>query len=115
MKKLIMAIILAIGIIISQTAQMEKAEAYNYFVGVYPVTGLKGYLMTESVYRLNDGYRCTVVCYPSNRAYYIDYTFWIRNGSMYYSNSDGYSGRIRNGYDDPVEYNTYRAILNKSY
>lgn len=115
MKKLILTIIFAFTIMVSQFTAPSEAEAYDYFIGVYPATGLNAYLMTQTVYRYGNGYKCTIVCYPRRGPYYIDYTFWIDNGRMYYSNSDGYSGKIRSSYADPVEYSAYTAIMNGTY
>ena len=84
-------------------AQSNSAEAYNYDCGIYPESGLRGYLMTESISRYTGGFRCTVVCYPSGRPYYIDYNFWLSNGSFYFQNSDGYTERV--SYNTPVESN----------
>ena len=115
MKKSILAAVFVLGLIFSQMALLPKAEAYDRYIGVYPATGLNAYLMTQTVYRYNWGYTATIVCYPSNSPYYIDYKFWIENGNMYYSNSDGYSGRVRSAYADPIEYNAYQTILSGSY
>lgn len=106
MKKfvLISAIIFAL-----MFGQNNPVAAYNYDVGIYPESGLRGYLMTETIKKYYGGFRCTVVCYPSNRPYYIDYRFWLSNGSFYFENSDGYSERVSNR--TPVEQKVCNAVI----
>lgn len=106
MKKFILLTALLFALMIGQS---NSVEARNYYVGVFPESGLEGYLMTETVYRYYGGFRCTVVCYPSGRPYYIDYRFWLSNGSFYFENSDGYSERV--SYNTPVESNVCKYVL----
>lgn len=106
MRKFLGSLILATVFILSSG---NFAEAYNYDVGVFPESGLRGYLMTETVQRYYGGFRCTVVCYPSGRPYYIDYKFWLSNGNFYFENSDGYSERV--SYSTPVESNVCKYVM----
>lgn len=101
-----MSIIIAV---IFLSGQNNAVGAYNYDVGVYPESGLRAYLMTETVSRYYGGFRCTVVCYPSRRPYYIDYEFWLSNGTFYFRNSDGYETRVSSY--TPVESKVCRYVL----
>ena len=107
MKKFLFIVLMAIALTL--TFQIHEVKAYNYDVGVYPESGLRAYLMTETVSRYNGGFRCTVVCYPSRRPYYIDYEFWLSNGTFYFRNSDGYETRVSSY--TPVESNVCRYVL----
>ena len=89
--------------------QNSHVEAYNHYVGIYPESGLRAYLVTETVYRYYGGFNCMVVCYPNDRPYYIDYKFWLSDGRFYFKNSDGYSERV-SGYT-PVESNICKYVL----
>ena len=78
-------------------------------VGIYPATGLRAYLLTDSISRWRDGFSCTVVCYPSGRPYYINYTFNQTYDGFSFSNSDGYTSQVHS-YNTPVEYNVWRYV-----
>ena len=105
MRKFLAAIILTFALMLGQS----NAQAYNYDCGIFPASGLHGYLMTETISKYYGGFRCTVVCYPSGRPYYINYRFWLANGAYYFENSDGYSDRV-SGYT-PVELNVCNAVI----
>ena len=87
----------------------DKANAYEHDVGVYPESGLRGYLITESVSYFKHGFRCTVVCYPNGKPYYIHYTFKSNYSGFYFTNSDGYTHQVHSHYT-PVEYNVWRFV-----
>jgi len=109
MKKFFSAMFLAVAIIFC--SQINSAEAYDYDLGIFPESGLRGYLMTETV-RMNPSngtFSCTIVCYPSGRPYRINYDFWQGSNGFYFRNSDGYSEQL-SAYRTPVEYNAYRYI-----
>ncbi len=106
MRKFFSAMILIFALMIGQN---HSAQAYNYDCGVFPESGLRGYLMTETINKYYGGFTCTVVCYPSGRPYYINYRFWLSNGSYYFSNSDGYSDRVSNY--TPVELNVCNVVI----
>lgn len=106
MKKFVLMMALVFGLMFCQS---NSVEAYNRDVGVFPASGLRAYLMTETVNKYYGGFRCTVVCYPSGSPYYIDYRFWISNGSFYFENSDGFSDRVSNY--TPIELNVCNAVM----
>lgn len=107
MKKIYLFVVVFFSAIIFVNCQNNFAEAYNYDVGIYPESGLRGYLMTETISHFRDGFSCTVVCYPSNRPYYIDYTFRQNYSGFYFTNSDGYSSQVHS-YNTPVEYRIWK-------
>lgn len=108
MKKIMLAIkIFVLAAIISLGNQNNFASAYNYDVGIYPESGLRGYLMTETLSYFSGGFSCRVVCYPSGRPYYINYTFRQNYSGFSFTNSDGYSDQVHSYYT-PVEYNVWR-------
>lgn len=110
MKKFFLGIILTCALIFSGS-QNNQAEAYNYDVGIYSQSGLRGYLMTETIRTnySNGSFSCTVVCYPSNRPYYINYQFYQGRNGFVFRNSDGYSAQL-SAYYTPVEFNVYRYV-----
>ena len=81
----------------------------NYYVGIYPQSGLKAYLMTDTISRYRDGFSCTVVCYPSGKPYHINYNFNQNYDGFYFTNSDGYSEQVHS-YHTPVEYNVWKYV-----
>ena len=89
-------------------ARNENTQG-NYYVGVYPESGLKAYLMTNTISRYRDGFSCTVVCYPSGKPYHIQYTFNQNYNGFYFTNSDGYSEQVHS-YHTPVEYNVWKYV-----
>ena len=89
------------------------AEARNHYVGIYPSSGLKAYLMTETIKIgiIGTDFRCTVVCYPSqNKPYYVDYRFWSDYRGVYFVNSDGYVQQV-DEYKTPVEANVVKYVV----
>ena len=105
MRKIILIIFFILSLIF--LSNQNQIEAYNYDVGIYPESGLRGYLMTETISYFNDGFHCTVVCYPSDNPYHINYTFRKNYGGFYFTNSDGYSAQVHSYYT-PVEYNIWK-------
>ena len=106
MKKFLVATFLMAALMIFRA---DFAEAYNYDCGVYPASGLRGYLMTETVKLRADGFDCTIVCYPDGRPYYIYYSFDTSYGERRFTNSDGYSSRL--SWRTPVEQNAYDHVM----
>lgn len=107
MKKFCATFLIALAIIFC--SQNNFAEAYNVNMGIYPESGLRGYLMTESIQIDRNSFHCTVVCYPNNRPYYIDYYFYQGGNGFYCRNSDGYTFQL-SAYNTPVEFNVYRYV-----
>lgn len=99
--------VILMTVIIFIFSQNNFASAYNHEVGIYPESGLRAYLMTETISYFSDGFTCTVVCYPSGKPYYIDYTFRQNHSGFYFTNSDGFSEQVHS-YHTPVEYNVWR-------
>lgn len=87
----------------------NQALAYERDMGIYPESGLRGYLITESVSYFRQGFNCTVVCYPAGKPYYIHYTFKSNYSGFYFTNSDGYTHKVHSHYT-PVEYNVWRFV-----
>ena len=90
-------------------AAERKKNSAEREIGVYPATGLRAYLLTDTITRFSDGFSCTVVCYPSGNPYYISYTFTQRYNGVYFTNSDGY-GEYINSFETPVEYNVWKYV-----
>ena len=92
-------------------AKNNFVEAANHYVGIYPESGLKAYLMTETIQigTFGQDFRCSVVCYPSGRPYYIDYRFLIKYDGVYFVNSDGFVQKI--GSHTPVESNIVKYVV----
>lgn len=86
--------------------QLNTAE---YEVGVYPATGLRAFLLTDTISRNPNGFSCTVVCYPSGKPYFITYTFNQGYDGVYFTNSDGYSEKVTL-YNTPVEYGVWNYV-----
>lgn len=107
-KKFSMLMILAVALILSGGFN-QKAEAYEVYVGNYS-DGSAVYLLTESVYIRS--YRpYTFNCQVRAGYDYLNYSFFARNGSPYYRNSEGYEGYV-NGGASPVASNIYRYVVN---
>lgn len=92
-----------------ERSQRQQGGGYEREIGVYPATGLTAYLLMDSISRYSDGFSCTVVCYPSGKPYYINYTFSESYDGFHFTNSDGYGGRVTS-YDTPVEYNVWNYV-----
>ena len=107
MKRFLSAVLFATIIFI--VGQNNLAKAQDVYVGVYPESGLKAYLITETISRYRYGFNCTVVCYPSGSPYYIKYTFNQDYSGFNFKNSDGYGGQVHS-YNTPVEYNIWRYV-----
>ena len=86
----------------------DFAEAYEQECGTYPVSGLRAYLITETLNVTPTTVDFTIVCYPSGKAYRIDYHFYYNNGVYWFRNSDGYSERISGR--TPVEQNVFNYV-----
>ena len=93
-------------------AKNNFVEASNHYVGIYPESGLKAYLMTETIQvgYLGRDFRCSVVCYPSGRPYYIDYRFIVKYDGVYFVNSDGFVQKVGSHYT-PVENNIVKYVI----
>lgn len=103
MKKFCVGILLTVAVIFCSQIQ---AEAYNVDMGIYPASGLRGYLMTETISIGNGNFNCTV-----GNPYYIDYYFYQGRGGFYFRNSDGYTVKLSRA-ETPVEYNVWEYVTN---
>ena len=92
-------------------AQTNTAEAREVYVGRYS-DGTAVYVLTETIHRMS-GERAYLEHYCRVRAGrdYLDYTFWDDGNNPSYSNSEGYRGRIYDGYS-PVAAAIYNYIKN---
>ena len=113
MKKIVLMIVWA-ALLIFATAQTNQAEAADYYIGSFRVSGAKGYIMTESIqHTAETTYRATLkAVFPSGEVQIIYYSFdnGYERGRVTFRNSDGNSGNI-DSYDTPVEYNMWRYIF----
>lgn len=105
LKKYLLFIFLSVTIIF--LGSCSETKAYNHDVGIYPESGLRGYLVTDSLSYFKGGFHCTVVCYPNGKPYYIYYTFKSDYAGFYFTNSDGFTHQVHKYYT-PVEYNVWR-------
>lgn len=90
-------------VIVGQVSRVEAAEVY---VGSYS-DGTAVYLLTQTVQGIPHGYECTV---RASRDY-LNYSFYLVNGSWKYSNSEGYSGYAYDG-SSPVAANILNYVRN---
>ncbi len=106
MKKILAGLILAVSIIVMQTPQVEAAK--EEYMGKY-ATGYDVYLLLDS-YNVNSfvnlDFTCKVKATNGYDVQYIGYHFWLENGAPYFSNSDGFSGRVTD--DMQVEANIFK-------
>ena len=103
MKKFLTTAILAAALIF--TAAPNNAEAYDYYVGTSSATGWKCYVMTETFRETGSYWNFKVtlkMVTNSGKVKYLDYTFWLKNREVYFSNSQGYSSTV-NGNTTPIE------------
>ena len=105
-KKIFMAMVLAVALIVAGGVKAEAGEAY---VGSYS-DGTAVYLLTHTVsIRSHSPYSFT--CSVRAGRDYLNYSFYPSNGSPYYRNSEGYSGFVFAG-SSPVAANIYRYVIN---
>ena len=90
-KKFFAATLLALTLIFVGV-QTNTAEAREVYMGSYS-DGSAVYLLTETISR----YSGTITCTVRAGRDYLDYTFFYRNGSPYYRNSEGYQGYVYGG------------------
>ena len=108
MRKILVAAMLVLGLIIGQAAQVEAAD---FYVGTWS-TGYRAYLMTETIVAENQGYmdyRCTVKAVNGDDVLYIKYSFWEDRKYRlveHFSNSQGFSGSftIKDDNGFPIEH-----------
>ena len=89
----------------------QSAEARRVYVGTYRDDGSDAYLLTESVeiHSRRQPYEFTCTVYATGD--YLRYHFFRRNGSSYYTNSEGYEG-FTFGAASPVAAGIYRFVVN---
>lgn len=113
MKKSVLMIVWA-ALLIFATAQTNQAEAADYYIGSFRVSGAKGYIVTESIQQTAETiYKATLkAVFPSGEVQIIYYTFDNGDdmGNVTFRNSDGNSGRV-DQYNTPVEYNMWHYIF----
>ena len=103
-----LALVLAISLVFVGS-QHNQAEAAEYYVGSYS-DGTSVYLLTQTVnIRSYNPYSFT--CRVRAGWDYLNYSFFPRNGSPYYRNSEGYEGFVHGG-QSPVAANIYRYVVN---
>ncbi|MBR1421517.1 MAG: hypothetical protein IJ575_10765 [Selenomonadaceae bacterium] len=90
-----------------------NAEARDVYVGTSNVTGRDCYVMTETIVnrtgaRRNIDVTLKMVRQSDGNVQYLDYTF-IEQGSVYFRNSQGFSGTI-DRYETPIEWEMYQVI-----
>ena len=108
LKKIFLAMVLAVSLIFV-CGQGSQAEARDYYVGNYS-DGTAVYLITESV-NIRSYSPYTFTCEVRAGRDFLNYSFFPRNGSPYYRNSEGYQGFV-NGGQSPVAANIYRFVVN---
>ena len=89
MKKFLSVMILAMALIFVGNSQAEAREVY---VGSYS-DGTTVYLLDDTVAGGPSSFSCTVRAGSS----YLYYDFYMRGGSPYYKNNEGYSGYVYGG------------------
>lgn len=107
LRKMFLAFALAAALIAA--APMALASAQSYYMGTYS-DGTDAYLLSETVRIFNYSllrFNCTVFYGNS----YLYYSFFQKNGSPYYRNSEGYEAYVFGG-ESPVASNIYRFVLN---
>ncbi|MBR1397446.1 MAG: hypothetical protein IJ563_07935 [Selenomonadaceae bacterium] len=115
MKHIIMAALLGLAIIVSQTAMSPQAYAQDVYVGTSNTTGRDCYLMTETIksYRksahgMNYDATLKMVRRSDGNVQYLYYTFY-EAPHPYFWNSQGYEG-VADQYKTPIEWNMFWAI-----
>ena len=107
LKKMFLAFALAVSLMVA--APLTPASAESYYMGTYS-DGSDAYLLSETVSIFDYSplrFKCTVYYGGS----YIYYRFFQRNGSPYYSNSEGYEAYVFGG-ESPVAANIYQFVSN---
>ena len=99
MKKFFVTVFVAFAVIVS-CGQGNRAEAYDYYLGDYH-TGLKAYVMTETLeFQSSFTFQATVKAVNSSGKVVDSITYYFDGGAGQpptYSNSQGYSGLVREG------------------
>ena len=114
LKKILLTMTLAFTVIF--VSAQNQAEAQDVWVGTSPATGWDCYIMTETIKThrgARESYSATLkMITNSGSVRYLDYNFWYTYEDgipVYFSNSQGYSGRISK-YDTPIEWQMYQVI-----
>lgn len=88
------------------------AQAQDVYIGTSNATGWDCYMMTETMNDINSNrFEVTIKMVTKSRSVkYLSYTFWrdSYNSDWYFSNSQGYSGRV--SAETPIEWNIVRAF-----
>ncbi len=111
LKKIFMVLIVGLAII---CADINPAEARDYYVGNSPATGWDCYVMTETISRSGGTTYVTLKMITRNgNTRYSDYRFWYDSSRdvMRFSNDSGFSG-IANRYETPIEWEMVQVIRN---
>lgn len=104
-------VLLFVAALIFAGGLFNTAEARRVYVGTYRDDGSDAYLITESVeiHSRRPVYNFTCTVYATGD--YLRYHFFSRNGSSYYTNSEGYEG-FTFGAASPVAAGIYRFVSN---
>ena len=110
MKRLLIAVTIIFGIAL---AQLPTAQAMDFFVGTSPATGMKCYLITESITELrrySDGGRFAArLKMVGKTVQYLGYELDIGTSGIMFENSEGYSGEVTPE-GTPIEWNMSQYI-----
>ena len=90
-------------------ASNNQVEAAEYYVGSYS-DGTSVYLLTHTV-NISSYSPYSFTCKVRAGWDHLSYSFFPRNGSPYYKNSEGYEGFVHGG-QSPVAANIYRYVVN---
>lgn len=104
-KKIFVAMMLAIALIVAGGAKADAAEVY---VGRYS-DGTAVYLLTHTISPAPRNTSFEFTCSVRAGRDYIDYGFERLGGRVGYCNSEGYRGYIDDG-QSPVAANIYRYV-----
>jgi hypothetical protein len=107
MKKFCATFLFAISLIFF--SQNNFAEAFEVDMGIYPTSGLRAYLITETVQKYEDGFDCTIVYYHRDQPYYLDYYFY-QEGNKFYFKSNANENPLELSERAPVEFRIYKYV-----
>ena len=109
-------LVMLVGFAVIFAGFENKAEASDVYVGTSPATGWDCYVITETIQThrgARESYSATLkMVTNSGNIKYLDYNFWYTYEDgipVYFSNSQGYSGRISK-YGTPIEWQMYQVI-----
>lgn len=78
------------------STQNKNTQTWGEYVGTYN-SGMKAYIVPDTLRVSEDRDACKVRIVAvgnSGEVSYLDYSFWLKDNSLHFTNSEGYSGAV---------------------